>query len=792
MLLSNEPGLGPLFGWMILALLAVLLFYPPYFQGLFFPRAMLTTQLYSGFILILVCAYKLVRRDFTFLRDPLDWAVFAYVISYIISLAFPYDFREALGGLMKVITYFMVYWMLRQMVTEKKWIRHCLTALFASACMVAVVGIGVAAGLWKYDGSFLNGAIQSTLQYANSTSTYMAVMAFIGVALSITARNGWARFAYVTLSSLLILVSLSCASKGAWVVFLAGLVLFLIGMPGMFRLRSVYFLIATLVTAVVTTDQFLPNVNSSAPNHTIALLSLLILPALMAGWTLGWEGLSRAAKRIGQGRLVASALVVLLLTTGAFFAFVPGGINYIIPKSVSNEMGQLLQMRDFSNLPFHTAASVLTRLEMYNDALRIMADHPLGIGSGGWNLAYHEYQRYQYYSTEVHNFFLQVGIEAGFLGLLSILACYVLVLLYAWKLIRRRPLSEESQSDQVLLWGMITTILAFSLHASFDFDFSIPALQMVLFALIGLVGAQYRIEAEPDTVPQPVHKWTLIGLIAGASVFAFVSGTYLAAFNANTLGAQQQQNQQIQEASKRFDKAVQLDPGKAEYRVNLGRALAQMASATNLDQQTSNNLALAAIGQLKEAYQSSPHNFRYTVYSMQVAQSIGDLDTGFFFAQAAQRQNPWALDTYHYLAAMHLRTATRSANQGQMDQAAASIRSAFDIPKRIARQAAKIPEDRKKFWENAPLKVNPTTDMILAQGYYAIGDYDTAYDLLEKGRKDPVSGNPEYQVAYAATITKLGHADAAQPIVERLKSVNPAWEQQYQSLLNQPVIPYKK
>ena len=58
----------------------------------------------------------------------------------------------AVGELLKVINYFMVYWITAQTIKTEKDIRGIFRAIFLSAVGVAVVGLGAAMGIIKYPG----------------------------------------------------------------------------------------------------------------------------------------------------------------------------------------------------------------------------------------------------------------------------------------------------------------------------------------------------------------------------------------------------------------------------------------------------------------------------------------------------------------------------------------------------------------------------------------------------------------------------------------------------------------
>ena len=63
---------------------AVLIFYPPFFRGLF-KESMFVTHIVPGSSLRSM-GEKIYRQDYRFLHTPLDWAIFAYAGAYLLAL----------------------------------------------------------------------------------------------------------------------------------------------------------------------------------------------------------------------------------------------------------------------------------------------------------------------------------------------------------------------------------------------------------------------------------------------------------------------------------------------------------------------------------------------------------------------------------------------------------------------------------------------------------------------------------------------------------------------------------
>lgn len=762
------------------AALALLIFYPPYFQGLFFPKAMLNTLIYTGLLFFAYAVRKLLRGEKIFSRSLLDWIVLLYAVSYLVALIGALDFRQALYSFYKLFSLALVFWLITDTARTMEAVRKIMMILVSSSLFVAVIGIGSATGikLLTYNGAFVNGVVMSTLQYANATSVYMAVLSMIAITLSITERNAWQRFLFSWIASILMFISVCSASKGAWVVFGFGLILFLIGMPGLYKLRSIFFFGSSIGAALLTADRFMPYVTTlGRPN--MALLSLLISVGVMLLAHFLWEGLTLVAAR--KGKKIALGMVAVLLAAAVLLPVVSFHDNFanLIPANVR---GELVKLSDFSN------ASYATRIAMYTDALRITADNPLnGVGGKGWELSYHAYQDYQYWSTEVHSFFLQTGVEAGISGLLLLLAIYGVLCLYIFRLYKKQRDTQADPRAFVTIWGIFSAAMAFSLHALFDFDMSIPALQMILFIFMAMIGGIYY--AEFGGIRFKFSKEVTLTLSVAGLLIALHAALWLSAFNANQMTlALIRSNGSPDTALNYAEKSIQLDSSNAEYRVNLAGLYESYARQLPNDNPSKQQLYMAARNQVELAYKASPSNLRYITTLVSIAQNAGDFPTALKLNERSVALNPWFTDAYNNLIINHTQAAIYWASKNDKPRAVQEIESALSVPDRIRSQAERINKDHLRFWEGSPLAVGPSTQAALVGPMYLHGDYQKVIALFKSLEADHLAPNGDLPAFYAASLYRLGQTSQASAVAAALQTSNPQAFARYQWLIKLPPL----
>jgi len=122
------------------------------------------------------------------------------------------------------------------------------------------------------------------------------------------------------------------------------------------------------------------------------------------------------------------------------------------------------------------------RYDYWRVALRAFADHPLdGVGAGGFATEWLRYRTIDETVADAHSLELQTAAEEGLVGLLALGALFACVFVGALRAWRR---------DAVLAAGPIAALLVWTVHSAIDWDWEMPALTLVAFALAGALLAR--------------------------------------------------------------------------------------------------------------------------------------------------------------------------------------------------------------------------------------------------------------------------------------------------------------
>jgi hypothetical protein len=217
------------------------------------------------------------------------------------------------------------------------------------------------------------------------------------------------------------------------------------------------------------------------------------------------------------------------------------------------------------------------RFEMFRDAAKIIRDYPLlGTGGGGWAALYQGYQdkplnSKPYFSSEVHNHFLQVWIEAGILGFLAFVGIWVSM---AAAFIRNCFINRADSKRWQYWTAVFLPVAALGAHSVIDWNFSMAAVGIYLFTLLGAGRSldtvswfknKVQSEAEPNKVGLSNVVLLLIGVILFIGNLVLIAG-----FNSTARSQEYIEQRNIKMAVPELQRAIRLDPLRAENYHNLG------------------------------------------------------------------------------------------------------------------------------------------------------------------------------------------------------------------------------
>jgi tetratricopeptide (TPR) repeat protein len=336
------------------------------------------------------------------------------------------------------------------------------------------------------------------------------------------------------------------------------------------------------------------------------VMSFSLLPryllALCAFAVLGVAILETASR----GALVAAAVGASIVIGGRFGAHRAAillGCGLAGVLLIPNP----LQERIFSE---HASNPVTyARWEMWGSAMRIVMEHPLGIGLGLYQYVFPQYAfpvesqiaRYGTVAQTPHSEYLQVAVELGLPGLLIV----------GWGLYQvgrqiRAGLDQRLRRlHRLVVVGASGAVGSLVAHAAIDSNLHEPALALALAACVAVLMAstalsRNAVDVRPAVPPAYRTAWTTFALVLLALTTLFVVRLGVA-WTYYEKGNELNRAGDLVGAANHYDSAVELDPGKSLYHSALAAAwFRQFERSQDLKQVT------AAIEQLNEAFRLNP------------------------------------------------------------------------------------------------------------------------------------------------------------------------------------------
>jgi O-antigen ligase/tetratricopeptide (TPR) repeat protein len=533
--MAKNSKLSVVLSCLVVLGLAAILIITPVKRGMFFRQDYLPFFSKAAWFFVGVAVILIIERHSIWQHMP-DLALLAVVALYGLTVFWAKSKGAAIDGALKYCVYLGIFLSAKYASRNRTGNRLLRWSIVASGVVAAMVGLLAAAGLISYKDAVVGGRIFGSFQYPNALAAYEMFVSFILLHAWLEIEDleqSWSRWLGKMLFSLsgfiILLVIVLSYSRATWIIFAASIVGYFAMLPAKTRggifLRFMTAIVPVLIVNVPLA-QAIPAAEYSLVKKYILVGAAICLAAEAARTVLTSLALSktrpagaskepRAGRKAGtsstsggasdsnsrKNRALARIPVALAIVIAAalIFGFTTEAGQKVLAKVVPEAV-----IRRFKSITL-TDRSLVTRFFATKDAFLIAKDHPLGTGAGGWNALYHRYQTVLYWFTETHNHFAQVMVETGFPGLAAYAAFWVFVFYTAFKAWRlamaalKAVAQAQSPGDNatnagtsgansLLIAEMVATafsVLALVVHSSADFDLSIPAIAMALFAATG-------------------------------------------------------------------------------------------------------------------------------------------------------------------------------------------------------------------------------------------------------------------------------------------------------------------
>ncbi|MFZ5945173.1 MAG: O-antigen ligase family protein [Bacillota bacterium] len=696
-----------------------LLVYPPFFRGLFFEEEQLITHFLWGIALI---AFLYLNRDEKKLEiSYLDIAVFVFSGLYFINIFRGANTWFSIKEFLNIFNLLIVYFIISRINTDNQIQKIILKYLFMACVGVAIIGVVASLNMPIYDSAFDGDRIASTFQYPNALASYLLAFLIYGIHLLTNAADEKQR-AFYSFSNLIITIAfIGTKSRGGLLV-------------------AVFIMLVYLLI----TNNKVKTISIAAVNFIFAVpLSIAVLY------------LSRMQNTILGSLVLILGLTLFLYINKRFYHYVYNqksltyiGLVIVVLAGFLIYAGNIDIINRFADIKL-SDINVIARFDFYKDGLTMIKDEPLlGFGGGGWQAAYKNYRSLPYFTSEIHNHLLQVGIETGLLGVLTFLIICIFTLYFLFK------------GDEVTkLIGLI--ILTFIIHNLIDFSFSLMAYSIVFWVMIGLAASYIR--NKRVYVKYNFLKYTLMLIIL---MFTTSSLIFSMAALAVANGKNENNKGNLAQAYKELKLGVKLNPFNSDNSIDLAKINYVLYQREKDEEYIKNSINLVESAIKHDRYKPEWYSAKamYLVYS-------GQIDKEPY--EALQRSieiDPYGSARYIDASRLLLNMARLSIkNEKDIEKAKIYLKEITDL----WQKASKYSKITMKYSWRTP-KPNETGEFLqyVASAYILQGNYEQGKVIWEKAKKASEGENllkwPE-PILYSIDSSKLDEQTKSQ--VEEVKSL---------------------
>lgn len=369
--------------------------------------------------------------------------------------------------------------------------------------------------------------------------------------------------------------------------------------------------------------------------------------------------------------------------------------------------------------------SFIERTIFYKDGLKIWKNHWLiGSGGGAWQNLFFENQSFFYKSTQVHSYPLQVALECGILGVIVLL--FLILSGISLFLSEYRYRRNTDPGERILQAALFAGIAGLLIHSFFDFDFSLSAVFLLFWQMLGIFNARYRNSTAGEIIE---HRKPITSKILGAAgrltnikklntpaaviLTASLVLLFIPAFINTAKGyakeAVELSSKDIDSSLKKMKKAAQTDPYMPQYKIDSVKLLMAKQQKTQEDIEDIKDY-------LKSAEKLSWYNSDLLAKVGEQYFKTGDLDNGLATFDRALELRPLLAEEWQQRIGAYYSVVEYYINEGNKEKAEYYIEKIANV------QDEAIKVNKKNM---NPFIFNAATDEKLEKLLYAKDNLDS-------------------------------------------------------------------
>lgn len=736
--------------FVLIAIIAFAFFFvnSPYYQALFFENTFYKASVFIQvlFLLTIIISFKEMKA---FILDYWKLMVFIIVIPTLYAFTYWYGITplNAANEALRWFTYLLVFMLLIIWFSIFSWLKEwfwglCWLTIFWIVGFVYLVDWGYI----DYPLALFGDRFASVLEYANTFASLVGAF-IVGGLVGLTKRvNTLWLMIYGSPMIMLMIAFLMAESRGGMIAFACGWFLVLFFLTWKEQILYASYTVLMMILSVWGYVSY--GSMRYEENPTMIILMLLFLTFLFVMIIFVIQNWFIKNVELHAQQIPAN----LFLPIGIIFFSLVMFVSQSRDKIVSVLPEQLQIRLSTINLNQH---SVQERLALYKDAFQMWQDRFFfGGGGGTWEALFESYKSLPYYTTDPHNYYVNILLEVGLIGALFVFGFLTYVIMRGiWTFY---SLDNEGKEQFKNMLPVIVIAIMLLVHVVIDFNMSIGTYSLFVFSLLALIWSythlanhkvhkesrlfifykQFTLKMKPE-FEKPFVIFVCSFLVVGMLIATIMSLSYLHADKKYLRAVYANDDSHPLITIDRLDEALSFNKNNIDIR------LAKIDVLKSGYEELDDHSFLEQINQeYTDLYAVDSTNYRYYYRYARFLLDIGETEQAYDYLKPALEHGPWEQTVYETMINEMLNHAleTRQASLDQVESSDASvnIKNQLEQMRVIIKQLEEklriqnedVPEGFVLEW-TAQIELTRELRVLLARAYYLMGDHHTSLDYLD-------------------------------------------------------------
>ncbi len=329
--------------------------------------------------------------------------------------------------------------------------------------------------------------------------------------------------------------------------------------------------------------------------------------------------------------------------------------------------------------------TVVERLVFYKDAMKIVKIHPLfGSGGGAWESMYFAYQSYLYYTTEAHNYVMQLMCEVGIFGLSMWLLLLIGIGYHLYDYKKRNK--EKRGEEYILVVTAFIAVHAIFIHSLIDFNLTYSAVYIMVMVLLAvymvLIHNKGNIKEDKKNKRMPYIFDSSAVLLAVILIILSIS-LNIGRKNGN-IANEMQLIANVDELIQYVEKAEKFDPFSSTYKINLANLYQRKyyAERNNSGEEAQKKFHESEKLILK-ALKNEPYNSNNYANAARFYGIRNEYEKAVEYMEKAVDYQPLVIEKYTELADLYYKLGVLYMNNNEKEKGQSYLQKVVNLPDRL-------------------------------------------------------------------------------------------------------------